>query len=174
LKYEPANATYPATPSIIANIIPIGAQSGGSLYTQTIIAYRTTSQASGSTMNLSTNGTGIGGLIEPTTPNATWNVTIDTIATVIGITGDVTGIVIGDTYSETTRLVFKKVSGISTLVAIVSSEAGFDTSMTTALMNYSVGGSQNLNLQFQFPTFVGAGLIEINAISKLEIVEVTY
>jgi hypothetical protein len=26
LKYEPANATYPATPSIIANIIPIGAQ----------------------------------------------------------------------------------------------------------------------------------------------------
>jgi hypothetical protein len=25
LKYEPANASYPATPSIIANIIPIGA-----------------------------------------------------------------------------------------------------------------------------------------------------
>lgn len=147
---------------------------GGSLYTKTIVAYRTTNQASGSTMDLSTDGTGATGLIEPTTPNATWNVSIDTIATVIGITGDVTGVVIGDTYSETTRLVFKKVSGISTLVAIVSSEAGFDSSMTTALMNYSVGGTQNLNLQFQFPTFVGTGLIQINAISKLEIVEVTY
>jgi hypothetical protein len=144
------------------------------LYTKTIVAYRTTNQPSGTTMNLSTNGTGVSGLIGPTTANATWNVTIDTIATVIGITGDVTGVVIGDTYSETTRLVFKKVSGISTLVAIVSSEAGFDSSMTTALMNYSVGGTQNLNLQFQFPTFVGTGLIQINAISKLEIVEVTY
>lgn len=174
LKYEPANAVYPATPSVIANVIPIGAQSGGSLYTQTIIAYRTTSQASGSTMNLTTNGTGVGGLIGPTTSNSTWNVTIDTIATVIGITGTATGVSVGDTYSETTRLVFKKVSGVSTLIAIISSEAGFDTSMTTSLMNYSVGGSQNLNLQFQFPTFAGGGLVQINAISKLEIVEVTY
>jgi hypothetical protein len=148
--------------------------SGGSIYTKQITAYRTTNQPSGTTMDLSTDGTGVSGLIGPTTANATWNVTIDTIATVIGITGDVTGVVIGDTYSETTKLVFKKVSGISTLVAIVSSDAGFDSSMTTSLMNYSVGGDQNLNLQFQFPIFAGAGLIQINTISKLEIVEVTY
>jgi hypothetical protein len=148
---------------------------GGSvLYTKTLVAYRTMLQPSGTTMNLSLDGTGVTGLIEPTVPNATWNVTIDTIATVINVIGDAPGMSIGDTYSETTRLVFKRIGGISTLVAIVSSEAGFDASMTTALMNYSVGGSQNLNLQFQFPTFAGAGSVQINAISKLEIVEATY
>jgi hypothetical protein len=148
---------------------------GGSvLYTKTLVAYRTMLQPSGTFMDLSLDGTGVTGLIEPSVPNATWNVTIDTIATVINVIGDAPGMSIGDTYSETTRLVFKRIGGISTLVAIVSSEAGFDASMTTALMNYSVGGSQNLNLQFQFPTFAGAGSVQINAISKLEIVEATY
>jgi hypothetical protein len=210
LKYDPASGSYPATPSIIANIIPIGAQGrdsnlnelndvliasptdgqvlkynqslgvwengdGGSvLYTKTLVAYRTMLQPSGTFMDLSLDGTGVTGLIEPSVPNATWNVTIDTIATVINVIGDAPGMSIGDTYSETTRLVFKRIGGISTLVAIVSSEAGFDASMTTALMNYSVGGTQNLNLQFQFPTFAGAGSVQINAISKLEIVEATY
>jgi hypothetical protein len=151
-----------------------GTGGGGSIYTKQITAYRTTNQPSGTFMDLSTNGTGVSGLIEPTTANASWNVAIDTIATVIGITGTAIGVSVGDTYSETTRLAFKKVGGISTLIAIISSEAGFDTSMTTSLMNYSVGASQNLNLQFQFPTFAGGGLVQVNAISKLEIVEVTY
>ena len=151
-----------------------GGGGGGVLYSSTLVAYNTQNLASGSTMNLTTDGTGVTGLIIPTATNATWNVTVDTIATVISITGTATDVFVGDTYSETTKLVFKKIGSTSTLVAIVSSDAGFDTSMTTATMNYSVGGSQNLNLQFEFPTFVGDGSVEINAISKLEIVEATY
>jgi hypothetical protein len=144
------------------------------LYTKTLVAYRTTTQASATTMTLSLDGTGVTNLITPTVANATWNVVVETIATVISKVGIVPAVTVGDTYSETTKLVFKKIAGVSTLVAIVSSEAGFDTSMTTAAMNYSVDGSQNLNLQFQFPTYTGTGTIQIRAISKLEIVEATY
>ena len=148
--------------------------SGGSIYTKTLVAYRTAGLSSGSTMTLSTDGTGVTGLIVPEEPYVGWNVRVETVATVIDIIGDVVDVAIGNIYSESTTLVFKSIGGMSTLVTILSSEAGYDASMTTATMVYSIGGAQNLNLQFQFPIFVGSGTIEISTVSKVEIVEVTY
>lgn len=148
--------------------------SGGSVYTKTLVAYRTEALPSGGTMTLSTDGTGITGLIVPEEPYVGWNVRVETIATVIDVIGDVVDVAIGSVYSESTSIVFKAVGGLSTIVAIVSSEAGYDTSMTTSTMLYSIGGVQNLNFQFQFPIFVGSGTVEISAVSKVEIVEITY
>lgn len=148
--------------------------SGGSPYTETLVAYRTEALPSGGTMTLSTDGTGITGLIVPEEPYVGWNVRVETIATVTDVIGDVMDVAIGSTYSESTSIVFKAIGGLSTIVAIVSSEAGYDTSMTTSTMLYSIGGVQNLNLQFQFPIFVGSGTVEISAVSKVEIVKVTY
>jgi len=115
-----------------------------------------------------------GSLIIPTGNNRIWNVVVSTTAVVTSITGTATGVSVGDVYSENTRLTFKKISGVSSLVGILGTEKAYDTSMTTAQMNFSAGASQELALDFQAPTFSGGGSITVRVVSKVQLVEVAY
>jgi hypothetical protein len=73
---------------------------------------------------------------------------------------------------ENRNLLFKMVSNTSSIVGVGTAEIISDTSMSTALMTYSVGGSQELALTFNAPTFAGGGSVTINIVSKVELVEV--
>jgi hypothetical protein len=69
---------------------------------------------------------------------------------------------------------FKRVGGTSSLVALGSRQQIYDTSMATAIMNFSAGASQQLQIQFQAPAFAGGGSITCRVVSKVSLVEVAY
>jgi hypothetical protein len=46
--------------------------------------------------------------------------------------------------------------------------------MATAIMNFSAGASQQLQIQFQAPAFAGGGSITCRVVSKVSLVEVAY
>ena len=142
---------------------------------QSLLTARNSSAlTTGATLVLSLDGTGSAKLIIPNGNNRAWNVQIDTIAVVTAITGTATGVSVGDTYQEKTTLSFKKIGGTSSLVALGSRQQVYDTSMATAIINFSAGASQQLQIQFQAPAFAGGGSITCRVVSKVSLVEVAY
>jgi hypothetical protein len=146
----------------------------GSRQLSQLLPYRESALTTAATMLLSLDGTGTTNLIIPLGNNRAWNVTIDTIAVVTAITGTATGVSVGDTYEEKATMSFKRVGGTSSLVALGSRQQIYDTSMATAIMNFSSGASQQLQIQFQAPTFAGGGSITCRVVSKVMLVEVAY
>lgn len=147
---------------------------GGQGQTQysTVIASKNDTLNSAATTVLSLDGTGTTNLIIPTGTNRVWNVVVDTTAVVTAETAP-SGIAVGDVYSETTKLTFKKIGGVSSLVGILSQNAVYDGGMDTATMNFSVGSSKELKIEFQAPTFP-SGDITVRVVSKVSLVEVAY
>jgi hypothetical protein len=137
-------------------------------------SYKSAILTTGATTVLSLDGTGIAELIIPNGNNRAWNVQIDTIAVVTAITGTATGVTVGNTYEEKATMSFKRVGGTSSLVALGSRQQIYDTSMATAIMNFSAGASQQLQIQFQAPAFAGGGSITCRVVSKVSLVEVAY
>lgn len=129
---------------------------------------------SAATTVLSLDGTGTTNLIIPYQNNRTWNVKVSTVAVVSAITGTATGVTVGDSFMENRNLLFKRVSGTSSVVGVGTVEIISDTSMATALMTYTAGASQELALTFTAPTFVGGGSLTIRVVSKVILVEVAY
>jgi hypothetical protein len=124
---------------------------------------------------LSLDGTGVTNLIIPESNNRAWNVTIDTISVVTAITGTATGVSVGDCYSETKKLLFKRIGGTSSIVGTVDTSAiKSDLGMATASITISAGGSQQMAITFTAPTFVGGGSVTCRVVSKVMLVEVAY
>ena len=135
-----------------------------------LTASRESNLTSGDTTILSLDGTGTTNFIIPTT-NRVWNVKVSTVAVVLQITGTATGVTVGDSFLENRSLLLKRVSSTSSIVGVGTVEIISDTSMSTALMAYSVGASQQLQLTFNAPTFAGGGSLSIRVVSKIELVE---
>ena len=140
-----------------------------------IVAHRESSLTTASTTVLSLDGTGTTNLIIPSGNNRAWNVQIDTIAVVTAITGTATGVSVGDCYRETKQLLFKRIGGTSSIVGSVDTTAiKNDTSMSTAAITITAGGSQQMAITFTAPTFVGGGSVTCRVVSKVSLVEVAY
>lgn len=140
-----------------------------------IVASRLIALSTGGTATLSLDSTGTTNLIIPTGNNRAWNVQINTIAIISAITGTATGVSVGDTYSEVKNLLFKKVSGTSSIVGTVdTSNVKSDTSMSTCALTVTAGASQEMALTFTAPTFTGGGTVTCRVVSKVMLTEVAY
>jgi hypothetical protein len=148
---------------------------GGDAQQSLITARNSSALTSGATLILSLDGTGISSLIIPNGNNRAWNVTIDTISVVTAITGTATGVSVGNCYSETKKLLFKRIGGTSSIVGTVDTSAiKSDLGMATASITISAGGSQQMAITFTAPTFVGGGSVTCRVVSKVMLVEVAY
>lgn len=140
-----------------------------------LTARKSAALATGATTVLSLDNTGTTNLIIPTGTNRAWNVQINTIAIIVTITGTATGVSVGDTYSEVKNLLFKKVSGTSSIVGTVdTSNVKSDTSMSTCALTVTAGASQEMALTFTAPTFTGGGTVTCRVVSKVMLTEVAY
>jgi hypothetical protein len=155
--------------------------SGGSFTTTTgqcqqshITSLKESQLTTAATTVLSLDGTGTTNLIIPNGNNRIWNVKVSTVAVVTVITGTATGVSVGDSFMENRNLLFKRVGGTSSIVGVGVVELIADTSMLTALMTYTAGASQELDLTFNAPTFLGGGSLTMRIVSKVELVEVAY
>ena len=113
-------------------------------------------------------------LIIPYGTNRAWNVQVKTVAVVTAIIGTATGVSVGDTLMQDDKLLFSKVSGVSSVVGTTSQDFISSTSLGTASMSYSAGASQELALTFTAPTFAGGGSVTMRVVSKVELVEVAF
>jgi hypothetical protein len=152
----------------------VGGAQNGNAQQSLLTAKREDILTTAATTVLSLDGTGTTNLIIPSGNNRIWNVKVSTVAVVTVITGTATGVSVGDSFMENRNLLFKKVSNISSIVGVGTAEIIADTSMLTALMTYTAGASQELDLTFNAPTFVGGGSLTIRVVSKVELVEVAY
>jgi hypothetical protein len=111
-------------------------------------------------------------IIPPT--GKTWAVRIQYVARVTAISGTATGLVLGDSRTQTQEVGIKNVGGTATILSGSpnSSIALEDASMSTAQMNYAVGASQDLQMTFKGPTFAGGGNLNIKVVATLQITEV--
>jgi hypothetical protein len=146
----------------------------GTAQASKVVARKQDTLISAATTVLSLDGTGTSNLIIPSGNNRMWNVKVSTIAVVTTITGTATGVTVGDSFMENRNLLFKRVGGTSSIVGVGVVELIADTSMLTALMTYTAGASQELDLTFNAPTFLGGGSLTMRIVSKVELVEVAY
>jgi hypothetical protein len=159
---------------------PINIYGGNTVYlgysqASQVVAVRQATLTTGGTTILSLDGTGTTNLIIPTGTNRMWNVTIKFVAVVTTITGTATGVTVGDTKSQNIEIGFKKVGGVSSLVGGGSySISQEDASMNSASLVATAGASQQLQLTFTAPTFVGGGSVTCRVVAKVELVEVAY
>jgi len=146
---------------------------GSGLHQESVcVARRLADLTTGATANLSLDGTGTSNLIVPLSNNRSWTVEISWVAAVRFITGTATGVSLGDTISGKDILCLKRVTGTSSLVgATTSLFLVSDTSMSTAGLAYSIGGSNNLQLTFTAPTFAGGGTLAIRITAKVTLIE---
>ena len=83
---------------------------------------------------------------------------------------------VGSTKTQTQEVGVRKVGGITTILS-GSPNNGIaleDASMSTAQMNYSVGGGQDLLPTFTAPTFSGGGTLTISTTMTMIITEVAW
>jgi hypothetical protein len=139
-----------------------------------LTARREATLTTATTAVLSLDGTGTSKLIIPNGNNRAWHTTVDTVATVTTVTGTATGVTVGDSFMQTDKLLFKKIGGTSSVVGRSTTETIYDTSMSTALMSFTAGASQELAITFTAPTFAGGGSITCRVVSKVSLVEVAY
>jgi hypothetical protein len=147
--------------------------SGASVWQEQVcLARRLVTLNSEETANLSLDGTGTSSLIIPLQNYRSWTVEISWVAGVRIINGTATGVAVGDTISGKDILCLKRVNGTSSLVgATTSLFLVSDTSMSTAGLAYSIGGSNNLQLTFTAPTFAGGGSLNTRIVAKVSLTE---
>jgi hypothetical protein len=139
-----------------------------------MLAKRSSGLTTGATMALSLDGTGTTNLVIPNGSNRVWNVTVKWSAVVTSIAGTATGVSVGNVISGTTELTFKRVGGTSSLVGITRNVSTYDSSMSSAAMGYSSGGSGQLSIVFTGPTFAGGGTLTIRSVAKIELTEIAW
>lgn len=112
--------------------------------------------------------------IVPYGSDRVWGVEINTVGTVRATFGVTTGVSVGDSFSQTDFLLFKKVAGTSYLVGCTANHKIYDTSLSTSCISYSVGASQDLKVCYTNATFAGGGATCVQMTSRLHISEVAY
>jgi trimeric autotransporter adhesin len=148
--------------------------SNGDAQQSLLTARREAAITTAGTMALSLDGTGSTNLIIPAGNNRVWNVTVKWASVVTSISGTATGVSVGNVISGTTELTFKRVGGTSSLVGITRNVSTYDTSMSSASMSYSAGGSGELALLFTGPTFAGGGTLTVRSVAKVELTEIAW
>jgi hypothetical protein len=143
-----------------------------------LTARRDATLTTGATTVLSLDGTGVTNLIIPNGSNRMWNVQVRWVAVVTAITGTATGVTVGDTKSSTDLLAVARRSGTTTVSAhtsagthVIETIAG---SLTAANINYTAGGSGQMQITFTGPTFGGGGSVTMRVVAATSITEVAY
>jgi hypothetical protein len=123
-------------------------------------------------------GGGPNNTLIPDGNNRSWNVQVRWVAVVTAITGTATGVTVGDTKSSTDLLAVARRSGTTTVSAhtsagthVIETIAG---SLTAANINYTAGGSGQMQITFTGPTFVGGGSVTMRVVAATSITEVAY
>jgi len=135
-----------------------------------LVANRESTLTTGATTVLSLDGTGTTNLIIPNGNNRAWNVTVEYVAVCTAAGSGTT--VVGDVVIGTDKFRFKRVSGTSTIGAVTNIELTQDASMTSAECQYSVGGSNDLQIEFVAPTTANATTFRV--VAKVSLVEVAW
>jgi hypothetical protein len=133
----------------------------------------------GGTTILDLNGTsGPTNTLIPDGNNRSWNVQVRWVAVVTAITGTATGVTVGDTKTSTDLLAVAKRAGTTTVSAhtsagthVIETSAG---SLTAANIVYSAGGSQQMQITFTGPTFVGGGSVTMRVVTAISLTEVAF
>lgn len=127
---------------------------------------------------LSLDGTGLTNLIIPNSNNRAWNVQVNWVAVVTGITGTATGISVGDVITSIDLLAFKRVAGTSSASSHTSTAT--KTMVTSPAqyvgcsIAYTAGASQEMALTFTGPTFAGGGSVVMRVVARIELAEVAW
>jgi hypothetical protein len=127
----------------------------------------------GATFDLSLDGTGTTNLVIPAT-STSWAIKVQYVARVVGVTGSVGAIVLGDSKTQTQEVGVRNVAGtLSILTGSPNSGIAIeDPSMNTAGMSYSVSGGNALAMTFAAPIYAGGGALTIKVVATLTITEV--
>jgi hypothetical protein len=169
---ETRSYVFGAGNAYLRNMFTQGAESfQQTVQSSNLLAYKFQELTSATSTILSLDGTGVTNLIIPPF-DRTWNVRVKTVARVITITGTATGVSVGDSFMENQSILFKRVNGVSSIVGLSTDVNIADLSMATASMTYTAGASQELDLTFTAPTFLGGGSLSMRVVSNIELVEV--
>lgn len=114
--------------------------------------------------------------IDPEAANLAWTITLDWVAAVSNITGTATGVTVGDSIGGKLIFRFKKIAGTSTLEGIISDTRTGDSSLVDndAYIFPQIGGSDELEIIFNGPTFAGGGSLDFVIKAEINVVEVTW
>ena len=148
--------------------------STGDSQSSTLIARRAaTALTTGSTFDLSLDGTGTTNLVIPAT-STSWAIKVQYVARVGAVVGSTGAIVLGDSKTQTQEIGVRNVGGtLSILTGSPNSNIPLeDPSMSTAQMSYSVSGGNALAMTFAAPIYAGGGSINIKVVATLTITEV--
>jgi hypothetical protein len=146
----------------------------GDSQSSTLIARRAASAlTTGSTFDLSLDGTGTTNLVIPAT-STSWAIRVQYVARVVAVVGSTGAIVLGDSKTQTQEIGVRNVGGtLSILTGSPNSNIPLeDPSMSTAQMSYSVSGGNALAMTFTAPTYAGGGSLNIKVVATLTITEV--
>ena len=126
--------------------------------------------STGGTTVLSLDGTGTTNLIIPDGNNRLWSAKITATAFVSANSG--TTLVNGDSYMAEYTVLFKKVSGTSSVVGTNAGNIIHDTNMAGATFTFAAGASQDLQITFNAPTAASADTFR--CVAKVELVETAF
>jgi len=114
--------------------------------------------------------------IDPEQDNLAWTITIDWVASVINITGTATGVSVGDSIGGKLIFRYKKVGGTAFDDGTISDTRTGDDSLVNndSYLYYQIGGSDQLQIFFKSPTFLGGGSLDFTIKAEIEITEVTW
>jgi hypothetical protein len=146
----------------------------GDSQSSTLIARRAaTALTTGSTFDLSLDGTGTTNLVIPAT-STSWAIRVQYVARVVAVVGSTGAIVLGDSKTQTQEIGVRNVGGtLSILTGSPNSNISLeDPSMSTAQMSYSVSGGNALAMTFTAPIYAGGGSLNIKVVATLTITEV--
>jgi hypothetical protein len=150
-----------------------GGSDGNSIIRQSniLIPFRVAALTTGGTTKLSLDGTGVTELITSYTLNAAYGVTSCIIAVVKSISGTATGVNIGDTFIQNLTFAFKGSNTVpsSILGSVNTISTHTDLSMSTSSVSYSVPSANELQINFNAPTFLGGGSVTFEIINELKI-----
>lgn len=114
-----------------------------------LVSYYSGSLSSGGSFKLSTNGTALStGFIIPDN-NTSWatEITVSAICNVAGGT-----VVVGDSFMGKFNILVKRVGNVTSIVGVNSAATTYDTSLATTTISFTVGASNNLQINFNAPT----------------------
>ena len=155
-----------------------GSGNTGQSQISNLIASREQALASAATTVLSLDGTGVTNLIIPSGTNRAWNVQVNWVAVVTTITGTATGITVGDVVTSIDLLAFKKIGGVSSASAHTSTATKLMVTTPAAYaacaIAFTAGASQEMELTFTGPTFVGGGSVTMRVVARIELAEVAF
>jgi hypothetical protein len=132
-----------------------------------------TLNASGTSI-MSTDGTGVTGLILPDGNNRSWNVCVEwvIVCTVLG-TGTSGSLAVGGTHTGTDTFYFIRVGGTSSISTITNVSSHNTSGMASSDVTITVGASQELQLTLVAPSTAGTGST-FRAVANVRVVEVAW